>query len=74
MQHLAVVIWKSEPDPNSGKKKVVPPLYPRIDATQSQRSIPRIHEGIDVQSQFPILLAQSMAATAEPNCSSKDLE
>ena len=40
-----------------------------VDARQSRKSIPRIHRGIDVKRHFPLPLTQSMAPTAEPNCS-----
>ena len=47
--------------------------HPRVDARQSHKSNPRIYRGIDVKSQFPLPLTLSMAPTAEPNCSSKNL-
>ena len=31
-------------------------LHPRVDARQSQESIPRIYRGIDVKSQFQLPL------------------
>ena len=46
---------------------------PRVDARQSKNSIPRIYKGRDVIRQFPLPLTQSMAPTAEPTCSSKNL-
>ena len=45
----------------------------RVDARQSQKSIPQIYRGIDVESHFALPPIQSMAPTAEPNCSSKSL-
>ena len=47
--------------------------HPRVDARQSQKSIPENYRGIDVKSQFLQPLTLSMAPTAEPNCSSKNL-
>jgi hypothetical protein len=45
----------------------------RVDARQLQKSIPHIYRGIDAKSQFPLPLTLSIAPTAEPNCSSKNL-
>ena len=32
------------------------PVHPRVDARQSQKSIPRFYRGIDLKSQFPLPL------------------
>ena len=48
-------------------------IHPRVDAGQSQNSISLIHRRIDVKSQFPLPLTWSMAPTAGPKCSSKNL-
>jgi len=50
-----------------------PVSNPKVDARQSQKLIPGIHNGIAVKSPFPLPLTYSMAPTAEPNCSSKNL-
>ena len=73
LEALARLRELAQPEPRCAFERAsarVLHVHPRVDARQSQKSMPRIYRGIDVKGQFPLSLAKSMAPTAEPNGSS----